>query len=123
MVNDNKLGRQMKYSLIALSIHFIFQTQTAIAQEVEKTGVEVIEVSGERIINHGFSPKNTAINGPFGDDLGLADIARSMTPITSAMMEQLNITDLQDILAITPSSYSASGFGAPSLPTLRGQLG
>lgn len=123
MVNDKKLGRQMKYSLIALSIHFIFQTQTAIAQEVEKTGVEVIEVSGERIINHGFSPKNTAINGPFGDDLGLADIARSMTPITSAMMEQLNITDLQDILAITPSSYSASGFGAPSLPTLRGQLG
>ncbi|ARD42943.1 TonB-dependent receptor [Colwellia sp. PAMC 21821] len=113
----------MKYSLIALSIHFIFQTQVANAQEVEKTGVEVIEVSGQRIINHGFSPKNTKISGPFGDDLGLDDIARSMTPITSAMMEQLNITDLQDILAITPSSYSATGFGAPSLPTLRGQLG
>ena len=46
-----------------------------------------------------------------------------MTPITNEMMEQLNITDLQDILAVTPSSYAASGFGAPSLPTLRGQLG
>lgn len=113
----------MKYSLVALSIHLFFQTQIANAQETEKTDVEVLEVSGQRIINHGFSPKNTSVNGPFGDDLGLADIARSMTPITSAMMEQLNITDLQDILAITPSSYSASGFGAPSLPTLRGQLG
>ncbi|MBA6391966.1 TonB-dependent receptor plug domain-containing protein [Colwellia sp. BRX10-3] len=113
----------MKYSLIALSIHFMFQAQIASAQEANKTDFEVIEVSGQRIINHGFSPKNTKISGPFGDDLGLADIARSMTPITSAMMEQLNITDLQDILAVTPSSYSATGFGAPSLPTLRGQLG
>ncbi|ASP47308.1 TonB-dependent receptor [Cognaticolwellia beringensis] len=116
----------MKYSLIALSIHIVFQAQVANAQavaETEATGIEVIEVAGQRIINHGFSPKNTKISGPFGDDLALADIARSMTPITSAMMEQLNITDLQDILAISPSSYSASGFGAPSLPTLRGQLG
>ena len=113
----------MKYSLVALSIQFFFQSQIASAQEAEETGVEVIEVSGQRIIHHGFSPKNTKISGPFGDNLGLADIARSMTPITSEMMEQLNITDLQDILAVTPSSYSASGFGAPSLPTLRGQLG
>ncbi|MBA6329238.1 TonB-dependent receptor plug domain-containing protein [Colwellia sp. MB02u-6] len=113
----------MKYSLIALSMHFIFHAQIASAEEAKETDVEVIEVAGQRIINHGFSPKNTKISGPFGDDLGLADIARSMTPITSAMMEQLNITDLQDILAVTPNSYSASGFGAPSLPTLRGQLG
>ena len=107
-----------KYRSITIGIYLIFYGQVVSAEE---TDVEVIEVSGQRIINHGFSPKNTAINGPFGDDLGLADIARSMTPITSEMMEQLNITDLQDILAVTPSSYAASGFGAPSLPTLRGQ--
>jgi outer membrane receptor protein involved in Fe transport len=113
----------MKYSLVALSIHFTFLPHIVNATNASNSDIEVIEVAGQRIINHGFSPKNTKVSGPFGDDLDLDDIARSMTPITSAMMEQLNITDLQDILAVTPNSYSASGFGAPSLPTLRGQLG
>jgi outer membrane receptor protein involved in Fe transport len=39
------------------------------------------------------------------------------------MMEALNITTLQDILAVSPNTYAATGFGAPSLPTIRGQLG
>ncbi len=109
-----------KYHSITIGMYLLFYGQVVSAED---KAIEVIEVSGQAIINHGFSPKNTAINGPFGDDLALADIARSMTPITNEMMEQLNITDLQDILAVTPSSYAASGFGAPSLPTLRGQLG
>ncbi|XQF91824.1 TonB-dependent receptor plug domain-containing protein (plasmid) [Pseudoalteromonas espejiana] len=33
------------------------------------------------------------------------------------------MTTLQDVLAVSPNTYSASGFGAPSLPTIRGQLG
>ena len=39
------------------------------------------------------------------------------------MLEQLSIDDLQDVLMLVPNTYSASGFGAPSLPTIRGQLG
>jgi len=114
---------RIKLSLLALSINLAFQPSVSFAEEQQEEDIEVIEVSGQKIINHGFSPKNTVVNGPFGDDLGLADIARSMTPITNEMMEQLNISDLQDILAVTPNSYAATGFGAPSLPTLRGQLG
>ncbi len=87
------------------------------------SAIEVIEVSSQVINEQGFSPKNTSVDGPFGDNLALTDIARAVTPITSNMIEQLNITTLQDVLAVSPNSYSASGFGAPSLPTLRGQLG
>ena len=85
-----------KYHSITIGMYLLFYGQVVSAED---KAIEVIEVSGQAIINHGFSPKNTAINGPFGDDLALADIARSMTPITNEMMEQLNITDLQDILA------------------------
>ena len=85
--------------------------------------VEVIEVIGQANNTQGLSVKDTSIDGPFGDNIALKDIARSVTPISSELIEQLNITSLQDVLAVSPNTYSASGFGAPSLPTIRGQLG
>ena len=108
----------MKYAFLALSISLSFST-------LAKTNdpIEVIQVSGEAVKLHSLSPKDSTVDGPFGDNLALSDIARAVTPISSAMIEQLNITTLQDMLAVTPNSYSASGFGAPSLPTLRAQLG
>lgn len=108
----------MKYTLLALSISLSFSTLAA-----SEDAIEVIEVSGQSVNSSPLSPKNVTVDGPFGDGLALSDIARSVTPISSEMIEQLNITTLQDMLAVTPNSYSASGFGAPSLPTLRGQLG
>jgi len=90
----------MKYSVITLSILFILQIPIVYAEEKSELSTEVtevIEISGRAIQNHNISPKNAMVNGPFGDDLGLGDIARSITPITQEMMEQLNITSLQDI--------------------------
>ncbi len=108
----------LKYAFLALSICASFTSVVKANNEIE-----VIQVSAEKLKAHQLSPKDAKISGPFGDDLALADIARAITPISSDMIEQLNITTLQDILAVTPNSYAASGFGAPSLPTLRGQLG
>ena len=108
----------LKYAFLALSICASF---TSLASE--NKDIEVIQVSADKLKAHQLSPKDAKISGPFGDDLSLSDIARAITPISSDMIEQLNITTLQDILAVTPNSYAASGFGAPSLPTLRGQLG
>ncbi|MDP5207035.1 TonB-dependent receptor plug domain-containing protein, partial [Alishewanella sp. SMS9] len=85
--------------------------------------VEVIKVTGVQTTEDTISPKFARVSGSFGDDKALVNIARSVTVITEEMMQQYAITSLQDILALTPNSYAASGFGAPSLPTLRGQLG
>ncbi|WP_115336119.1 TonB-dependent receptor [Shewanella baltica] len=114
--------RYPNYSLTALTISLALYSSVATAAE-DTSSIEVIQVSGQSINNNGMSPKNSTVNGPFGDRVILKDIARSVTPITSEMIEQLNITDLSDIQKVSPNSYSASGFGASSLPTIRGQLG
>jgi len=108
----------LKYALLTLSIALSFTSVAA-----TKDAIEVIEVAGQKVNTSPLSPKGATVDGPFGDGLALADIARAVTPISSEMREQLNITTLQDVLAVSPNSYAASGFGAPSLPTLRGQLG
>ena len=116
----------MKHAYLALSLATILNTPL-VAFAAEKTqvkdSIEHIEVAGQVIKSQGLSVKNETIDGPFGDNLALQDIARSVTPISSELIEQLNITTLQDVLAVSPKTYSASGFGAPSLPTIRGQLG
>lgn len=116
----------MKHAYLALSLATILNTPL-VAFAAEKTqvkdSIEHIEVAGQVINSQGLSVKNETIDGPFGDNLALQDIARSVTPISSELIEQLNITTLQDVLAVSPNTYSASGFGAPSLPTIRGQLG
>jgi len=108
----------LKYALLALSISLSLSAMAA-----SNEAIEVIEVSGQTLSASQLSPKTATVDGPFGDNLALVDIARAVTPISSQMIEQLNITTLQDVLAVSPNSYAASGFGAPSLPTLRGQLG
>ena len=116
----------MKHAYLALSLATILNTPlVAFAAEKSqvKDSIEHIEVAGQVIKSQGLSVKNETIDGPFGDNLALQDIARSVTPISSELIEQLNITTLQDVLAVSPNTYSASGFGAPSLPTIRGQLG
>jgi outer membrane receptor protein involved in Fe transport len=116
----------LKHAYLALSLATILNTPL-VAFAADKTqaqdSIEHIEVAGQVIKSQGLSVKNETIDGPFGDNLALQDIARSVTPISSELIEQLNITTLQDVLAVSPNTYSASGFGAPSLPTIRGQLG
>ncbi|MBU2883204.1 TonB-dependent receptor plug domain-containing protein [Psychrosphaera sp. B3R10] len=115
----------MKHHNLTLTIAFILNTPLAInaAPAAKDESVEVIEIYSQKDNTQGLSVKDTAVNGPFGDNLAIQDIARSVTPISSELIEQLNITTLQDVLAVSPNTYSASGFGAPSLPTIRGQLG
>ncbi|WP_158968089.1 TonB-dependent siderophore receptor [Paraglaciecola sp. L3A3] len=90
---------------------------------VENDSVEYITVTGAAQPSLVMSPKDSIVDGPFGKDKNLTEIARSLTSISSDMLEQLSIDDLQDVLTLVPNTYSASGFGAPSLPTIRGQLG
>jgi len=95
----------------------------AAAQQADADSIEVIKVTGEALNTSFVSPKQALIDGPFGDGLAVKDIARSITPISAELMQSLNIKSLQDILAVSPNTYAATGFGAPSLPTIRGQLG
>jgi len=93
------------------------------AAQADEQNVERITVTAGSVSELHMSPKNVLVDGPFGKDKAITDIARSLTSISGEMLEQLAIDDLHDLLSVVPNTYAASGFGAPSLPTIRGQLG
>ena len=98
-------------------------SEGALAQQSAEDSVEHITVTSGAISDIGMSPKNAFVDGPFGKDKAVTDIARSLTSLSAEMLEQLAIDDLHDVLRVVPNTYAASGFGSPSLPTIRGQLG
>lgn len=94
----------------------------AAAQEKNDV-IERVTVTGSAQSALVMSPKNAVVDGVFGKEKNITDIARSLTSISSDMLEQLSIDNLQDVLTLVPNTYASSGFGTPSLPTIRGQLG
>jgi len=68
-------------------------------------------------------PSEESTEGLFGLAESLQDIPRAATAISGSLMEEAAINDLHDIARFAPNSFAAAGFGNPSLPTLRGQLG
>jgi len=94
-----------------------------VSADEQDNNVERVTVTGTAQSALAMSPKDAVIDGPFGKDKDLMEIARTLTSISSDMLVQLAIDDLQDVLTLVPNTYSASGFGTPSLPTIRGQLG
>jgi hypothetical protein len=69
------------------------------AAEAQDNKVERIIVTGVSQSAVVMSPKNTLVDGPFGKDKNLSEIARSLTAISSDMLDKLAIDDLQDVLA------------------------
>lgn len=90
----------------------------ALAQEP----MEIIEVMG-RDSEQVVLPSEDQTEGLFGLAESLKDIPRAATVINESLMQQAAIDDLHDIARFAPNSYAAAGFGNPSLPTIRGQLG
>ena len=92
---------------------------TAVAQEKP---MEVIEVIG-RDDSGVVLPSEESTEGLFGLAESLQDIPRAATAISGSLMEEAAINDLHDIARFAPNSFAAAGFGNPSFPTLRSQLG
>lgn len=84
--------------------------------------IEIIEVIG-RDTPAVVLPSEEGTDGLFGLSESLQDIPRAATVINESLMEDAAINDLHDIARFAPNSFAAAGFGSPSLPTLRGQLG
>lgn len=82
---------------------------------------EIIEVRGEQ--REVVLPSEQAIEGLFGASEQLQDIPRAATVITESLLREANVDDLHDIAKFAPNSHAAAGFGNPSLPSMRGQLG
>ena len=125
------MPRYFRCSAVTTAITLVFmlpdsqalQTTDKDNGQQQLTNVEVIEVRGERTSGAQLSLKDQPSSSLFGGQQALADIARSVTPISAALIASTGMSDLHDVAKVAPNSFAAAGFGAPSLPTLRGQLG
>ncbi|MDO6746457.1 TonB-dependent receptor [Gilvimarinus sp. 1_MG-2023] len=84
--------------------------------------IESVLVVGEALSGMG-NVRSEDVDNAFGLGQTIADIGRSVTPITEGLLNEAAIDDLQQLQRVAPNTFQAKGFGAPSLPTLRGQLG
>lgn len=85
--------------------------------------VEIIEITGQRQQGEILNPGAGSAGGLFGADMDVSDIPRAITSLSAEALAQYNITSLHDIARVAPNTYASSGFGTPSLPSMRGQLG
>ncbi|NMH59871.1 TonB-dependent receptor [Alteromonas ponticola] len=92
-------------------------------QGQDLTDIEVVEVTGDKQAARTLNPGDKTLSGLFGDGLTAAQTPRSVTVLSAELMDALNIDDLHDIVKAAPNAYASSGFGTPSLPSIRGQLG
>lgn len=126
-VKTFRLSAVASSCLVALGCALASSTALAQVEQViansDDSETEVIEIRGTRSDTAALSPQSAGIGDLFGDTQALAELARSVTPISAELIEAASVTDLHDINKIAPNSFAAAGFGAPSLPTLRGQLG
>lgn len=113
-------------SLAAVLTVLIAPLQTVAAADKQPpvvTADEIIEIRAERQQQSLLSVKEQPMSTLFGGQQALADLARSVTPISADLIAATALSDLHDIAKVAPNSFAAAGFGAPSLPTIRGQLG
>jgi outer membrane receptor protein involved in Fe transport len=94
----------------------------AFQASAQEKPIEIIEVIG-RDTSSVVLPSEDSTEGLFGLAESLQEIPRAATVINESLMEEAAINDLHDIARFAPNSFAAAGFGNPSLPTLRGQLG
>lgn len=117
MKNTLGMSAALGLSLVSLAISHALHAQT-----IDESDVEVVEVKGAKQVSS-LNPGQNTLNGLFGSGMSASEVPRSVTSLSSAVMATLNITTLHDIVKAAPNTYASSGFGTPSLPSIRGQLG
>ena len=106
---------------LAISTLALAVSQGIAAQQLSE--IEVVEVTGNKQSLDTLNPGDNTLKGIFGEGLSAADTPRAVTSLSAEAMQALNIDDLHDIVKAAPNAYASSGFGTPSLPSIRGQLG
>src|SRR4029077_9851684 len=81
--------------------------------------LEEIVVSGDRLDVMQTKP----VDSVFGFDKTVLETPRSLTTITSDLLSKTNITGINDLVALTPGSFTQSFFGVAGSLDVRGTPG
>ncbi|MGH8496993.1 MAG: TonB-dependent receptor, partial [Gammaproteobacteria bacterium] len=95
-----------------------------LAQETEdSTPLETITVEETLPEGSAVLPAAVSLDSLFGSGATVLETPRSVTVLTSELIEQAHIEDIQAITRLSSNTFSPNVFGVTSLPTIRGDLG
>ncbi len=78
-------------------------------------------ISEEVPVEESILPTTRPFNSVFGTDRSILETPRNVTIISREQLDAISIKTPRDFARLTSSSYTASNFGAPTTPNLRGQ--
>jgi iron complex outermembrane receptor protein len=85
--------------------------------------VKKVEVKAKRVNKEVNILNNEPVDSVFGFDKSIKDTPRSVTSISNETLNKLNITDINDLVALSPGSFTQSFFGVAGSLDLRGTPG
>jgi outer membrane receptor protein involved in Fe transport len=105
---------------LAASLHA--QTASAPASTEPVTVLDKLTISDVPLENQ-ILPTVRPIGSVMGDDRSILDIARSVTSVNKAWMDDRLVKNAMDFGQFAPGVYSAADYGIPGVPQIRGDLG
>ena len=107
------LARMLFISAFLTSLNFVFLAQLSLADEVEE-----IIVTGD--LN---SLPGEAVDSIFGFDKSILETPRSASTISEEMMDRFNMNDIDELVVVSPGSFTQSFFGVAGGLDVRGTPG
>ena len=107
------LARMLFISAFWTNLNFVFLAQLSLANEVEE-----IIVTGD--LN---SLPWEAVDSIFGFDKSILETPRSASTISEEMMDRFNMNDIDELVVVSPGSFTQSFFGVAGGLDVRGTPG
>lgn len=122
---SNKQPLVAALALLGLAVPQL-AAQTPAAAPAAKPGDEVTTMSKFEVkdvpIEQQILPTSRPFNSVFGTDDNIVEVPRNVTIISRQQLSDINISSVLDFAKLTSSSYTTTNFGAPSNPSIRGQI-
>jgi iron complex outermembrane receptor protein len=92
---------------------------TADASADANNSLETVQITADKLHVLPTQPNESV----FGFGKNIIETPRSLTSISSEMLDRVNITDINDLVALTPGSFTQSFFGVAGSLDIRGTAG
>lgn len=118
MIESKLTAKLMLFSSLIIPTA-IFAQDTG---EGEVIILEEMEADNTVPIEESILPTTRPFVSVYGTERSILDTPRNVTIISREQLDRISIKDPRDFSKLTSSSYTGSNFGAPTTPTIRGQI-
>ena len=84
---------------------------------------EVLVTADQGRATDSVLPNAVPVDSAYGFNLPVMDTPRTVNPLSSQMLSDANVLEIDDLSRVAPNTYGPTVFGNTSLPTIRGQEG